>query len=129
MINIPFQQSFKQPWVLVQARTGITYGHQCVGGACTYKQVEGFLVPLFIDDKESKTAWGYIEKWTCEEVTPPDDIGDWINKLQVWTEDDGPQNLTFLPDEHSDSGFGFDEAWVPVMTPWGPGAVIWQNSD
>lgn len=132
--------------VVIPAPTGVVYQHQYGGHACLQGQIEGYLLPISAlgggDCEESVTALGEIFE---------DGLGGWgwrddaaqghlmtrlreaVAKIATQTPGQTPSDLLsrewkpLALDETRLSDL--DEAWVPVLTPHGPGTLVWNNSD
>lgn len=128
-------------WLVVVVRrpTGIIYCHQCAGTACRQNEVEGYLVllgdrrfsngeKLSYDEFKSIFHAGDSCLSTIE-FTPTPHMS--LEKLRALVAEVG-----FAGDNRYD-GLKIDEsrlteiaeAWVPVVTPSGPGVLIWENCD
>ncbi|GAA2829759.1 hypothetical protein GCM10010441_62840 [Kitasatospora paracochleata] len=122
-------------YVVVEAKTGVFYQQQYGGTACRQGQVEGFLVPLFGPDEldalrelfekhfRGAGTWNY--GWRDDER---DRLREIIGALRYWVCDGTTEEPHAL---QLDEGRirKTDEAWVPVITPDGPGVLVWFNSD
>ncbi|HEX6969574.1 MAG TPA: DUF6210 family protein [Micromonosporaceae bacterium] len=122
-------------YVIVEAKTGVFYQQQYGGTACRQGQVEGFLVPvtgadaldglrqLFEKDFRGKGTWNY--RWSDEEL---DRLRQIIGGIVYWACDglnEEPHSLRLDESRLHEA----DEAWIPVITPDGPGVLVWCNSD
>ncbi|HEX5594727.1 MAG TPA: DUF6210 family protein [Micromonosporaceae bacterium] len=122
-------------YVVVEARTGVFYQQQYGGTACRQGQMEGFLVPLagadaldelrqlFEKDFRGAGTWNY--SWPDEER---DQLRQIIGGISYWACDghsEAPHPLRLDESRISEA----DEAWVPVISPDGPGVLVWFNSD
>lgn len=89
--------------LLVAAPSGILYTNQCGGIACTHPYLEGALVPLNREDKNSHDP---LENWWCS--TPVSVAAEKIAKwLAAW-------DLDELFEPNAEFGGFWGEAWVPV---------------
>ncbi len=126
------------PWmaVLVEAPTGVTYSHQTGGVACVPRQLEGYYVPVF--DKNAYHSLRSIFEVTLEGAgTSRHDVpwdGPLLERLReavalvrMDPSAGGPGEVPLALNESELRGI--DEAWVLVMSPDGPGVLIWDNSD
>lgn len=122
-------------FVVVEAPTGVVYQQQYGGTACRQGQVEGFLVPLVglgaVDDlrdlfeRHFRGSGTWRHSWTPEELAA---LRGPVEGLTYWTCDG--TNEEPHPVRLDDSRLAeVDEAWVPVVTPDGPGVLLWFNSD
>ncbi|MER7579655.1 DUF6210 family protein [Kitasatospora sp. NPDC097691] len=121
--------------VLVEAKTGVVYQQQYGGTACRQGRIEGFLVPLSGRD-ELDALRELFEKHfrgagTWNHVWPDDErerLRDLIGAVRYWACDGTTEKPHPLRLDESRIGDA-DEAWVPVITPDGPGVLVWLNSD
>jgi hypothetical protein len=122
-------------FVVVESSTGVFYQQQYGGTACRQGQVEGFLVPLFGPDelhalrelfeKDFRGAGTWNHVWPDDER---DRLRGIIGAIRYWACDgstEEPHGLRL--DENRTREI--DESWVPVITPDGPGVLVWCNSD
>jgi len=122
-------------YVVVVARTGVFYQQQYGGTACRQGQLEGFLVPVFGPDALDALRLLFENTFRgagTRNYTWPDDERDAlraiIEDVSYWASDghtEQPHNLRLDESRIRDA----DEAWVPVITPDGPGTLLWFNSD
>ncbi|OLF18438.1 DUF6210 family protein [Actinophytocola xanthii] len=122
-------------YVIVAAPTGVVHQHQYGGTACRQGQLEGYLVPvpaaegldalraLFEQDFDSVGTWN--RRWRDEER---DALTRIVRGVSYWASDGhGEERHDLRLDESRMAEV--DEAWVPVLTPDGPGVLVWPNSD
>ncbi|MFF7190773.1 DUF6210 family protein [Streptomyces sp. NPDC008222] len=121
--------------MVVEAPTGVFYHQQYGGHACRQGQVEGFLVPVFGPDAldsrrqpfEEEFAgggtWNY--SWADDERRKLRGI---IETIRYWAFDGHTEELHALRLGESRIRDA-DESWIPVITPDGPGMLLWANSD
>ncbi|MFJ4847177.1 MULTISPECIES: DUF6210 family protein [unclassified Streptomyces] len=122
-------------YVVVEAKTGVVYQQQYGGTACRQGRVEGFLVPMFGPDElaalrelfetdyRGAGTWDYA--WPDGER---DRLGEIVGAVVYWACDgtaEEPHPLRLDESRIREA----DEAWVPVITPDGPGVLVWFNSD
>ncbi|HEY6795944.1 MAG TPA: DUF6210 family protein [Kineosporiaceae bacterium] len=131
-------------YVVIHRPTGVRYEHQYGGTACLHARPEGYLVPVQaplsksdLDDiflnqlRGAGTGSRYREHPTISPILERltravEQIGIYMSPNGLAPIGDGePQALRIDPDRVSE----IDEAWVPVLTPDGPGVLIWPNSD
>jgi hypothetical protein len=129
--------------VVVKAPTGVIYGNQCMGVATHQRYVEGFLVPLGPTvlpgsfSLSSAPLRAVFHRGTgCLWLTGPELSDDRRAALEAFV-----AALTYWEqrglDEEIDSKLRLDlsrvdeiaEAWVPVVTPHGPGVLLFDNCD
>jgi hypothetical protein len=121
--------------VVVAAGTGVFYQQQYGGTACRQGQVEGYLVPvsaadalaalreLFEQDLAGIGTWNY--RWPDEER---ERLARIVGGVTYWECDGYTEERRALRLDESRLA-EVDEAWVPVLTPDGPGVLVWSNSD
>lgn len=129
-------------WIhaIVEAPTGIMYGQQYGGTANLEGWAEGYLVPLSsadslaeLTDIFERALRGTGAAWPFE--WPPDlleRLRRAVNRTWFWpsggtTELSAETRERLVLDESRMQLL--DEAWVPVLTPDGPGILVWLNSD
>lgn len=127
--------------VIVHAATGVTYGTQCGGFATDQREAEGFLVlcPSEAYDLPHSVE-AELEQWFAARA-PHGELGDtWpasfvtelaaiVERVVFW--------FTTPAGEETRGHISLDvarlhecmEAWVPVVTPIGPGVLTFNNSD
>ncbi|MDX3078363.1 DUF6210 family protein [Streptomyces sp. MI02-7b] len=121
--------------VVVEAKTGVVYQQQYGGTACRQGQVEGFLVPLFGPDeldalrqlfeKDFRGAGTWNYAWPDDKL---DKLREIIEAIRYWASDGATEEPHALRLDESRIREA-DEAWVRVITPDGPGVLLWFNSD
>lgn len=124
--------------VVVHWATGVTYEHQFGGTACRQGRVEGYLVPVVLGDARTAFDDLFLRRfggsgiWRAERRLLDADV--------VKTLTDAVASVAFwksVPDEVTPHALRLDEsrlldadeAWLPVLTPDGPGDLLWGNSD
>ncbi|MFF2325832.1 MULTISPECIES: DUF6210 family protein [unclassified Streptomyces] len=122
-------------YVVVEARTGVVYQNQYGGTACRQGKVEGFLVPVYAPDEleglrglfeeHFRGAGTWNHAWTPDERAT---LRSAVADIRYWSGDEVDQQPHELRWDESRLG-ETDEAWVPVLTPDGPGVLLWFNSD
>jgi hypothetical protein len=121
-------------YVVVRAQTGVFYRQQYGGTACRQGEVQGFLVPVlgpasFVQLRE--LFEGYFggagtrnHRWRDKEI---ESLRKPVRAISYWACDAlhaTPHPLQLDEQHLSDA----DEAWIPVLTPDGPGILVWSNS-
>jgi hypothetical protein len=124
-------------YVVVSRDTGVWYQQQFGGTATRQGRVQGYLVPvvgpharqllddLFVRDLRGTGLWGGSRK--------PDDalierVRDIVQGIQCANSEPDVWELQEL--RLDDSRLAeIDEAWLPVVSPDGPGVLLWPNSD
>jgi hypothetical protein len=124
-------------YVLVFAKTGVTYEVQCGGYACQHQTAEGFLVSVgpaaaatALDDWFATEFRGHCHSperdWTLERI---ERLVILVNAISCWKRDaDGEDRPEFLVLDRARLEQCV-EAWIPVITPMGPGVLVRENSD
>lgn len=126
------------PWmaVLVEAKTGVTYTNQSGGTACRQLQIEGYYVPVF--DQEAYNSLRSIFEVTLEGAGTShrevkwqgpmlDQLREAVSRIRMDSSIGGYAEVPLILNEPQLAVI--DEAWVPVISPDGPGILIWENSD
>lgn len=118
--------------VVVRADTGLVYQQQYGGFYCHHAEVEGFLATAWahpdakkaLDDLflEELRGNGLQDAGRAEAVLR---VGEAVK--QIWYRGTGSRNAPLRLDDERTAEL--DEAWVPVLTPDGPGYLVWINSD
>jgi len=129
--------------VIVFASTGVRYGTQCNGLATEERSAEGFLVlcpsrdpaagrpeqdigALFATFFDDNFRGGVTPVWTDDLI---EQLGNIVGRVVFWKTE---------PGAHTDRGYlrldpsrisACVEAWIPVVTVWGPGILVTDNSD
>jgi len=132
--------------VVVAAPTAVVYEHQYGGTACMQGRVEGYLLPVHGvpagDCEEALAALREIFERDLGGAGWPGGAlpGQLMARLRdavdkVFVDESGEMAGDLLSREQQrlvlDEGrLGeLDEAWIPVVTPDGPGYLVWGNSD
>jgi len=125
--------------VVVLRSSGVAYAHQCAGHHCEERLAEGYLVPLggmLLDpdqrlDPLSLTApfhTGDKCNWGTDR-TGVDRLAGLVAGLPFWTRrPEGKVSRDGLALDRSRDG-EVAEGWAPVLTPDGPGVLLWTNCD
>jgi hypothetical protein len=122
-------------YVVMRGETGVFYQQQYGGTACRQGQVEGYLVPVFGPDSLAllhelfeghfRGAGTRGHQWRDESL---DRLREAVQGVCYWACDglaETPHELQLDDQRLHDA----DEAWIPVLTPDGPGVLVWFNSD
>ncbi|MFJ8038931.1 DUF6210 family protein [Kitasatospora sp. NPDC096147] len=124
-------------FVVVEAGTRVVYHQQYGVVTCRQGQVEGFLVPLHGPEQLAALrelfeghfggagTWGY--RWP-EGDAEGGRLRAAVEAVQYWASDGTVEAPYPLRLDESRIGEA-DEAWLPVVTPDGPGVLVWFNSD
>jgi hypothetical protein len=126
--------------VIVSAATGVIYGTQCGGVSTQQRELEGFLVLCpsrdydVTSDVEAELeqrfrahpSWKPASTWAVPLV---DELAAIVRRVVFWRRtnvgEDVRERLSF---DRSRLGECV-EAWIPVLTPEGPGVLTFENSD
>ncbi|WP_405806288.1 DUF6210 family protein [Streptomyces sp. NBC_01187] len=126
-----------QGWVflIVAAPTGVVYQVQGGGVGCVPFEQEGYLIPVFgrdLDDALKEIFVGELKGQGAGRLVWPEGLLDRLRTAAAFhvygsanQEDPFPAPLSLDESRLSE----VDEAWVPVVTPDGPGVLVWENSD
>lgn len=132
--------TWPRPWtfVTVHAPTGVWYAHQYGGTANRQAHTEGYLVPvdgrpaladlqeLFVRQLRGAGIRGGGVEVSGQLLTR---VRAAVSRIRYWSGSQDDQH-TPMPLQLDDSRVAeLDEAWVPVLTPDGPGVLVWSNSD
>lgn len=117
-------------FLIVQSPTGVTYQQQCGGLTCDQRSAEGFLIPLL--GANNKAGEPFDDAFLPFGELKPEaiqNLADAVAKLECWlsskTHGDTCHQLSLDASRIEDCV----EAWIPVITPYGPGILISANSD
>jgi hypothetical protein len=126
--------------VVVRAKTRIVYKHQYGGVMCRHGEVQGYLVPVFGTEALAELRDFFEGTLGTYGTTNHDGVPfEWredqldllrrvVSRIAWWADDDlYPEPVPIVLDESRIQEF--DEAWLPVLTPDGPGVLWWSNSD
>ena len=127
--------------VVVVLPTGVTYAHQRAGLRTEIREVEGFVIPVggpeaaaplltffrtrFQGNPPSRMS-GVAPTWTEADVQELDAL---VRNIPLWkTMRDGGSKRALLKLDISKLSDA-TEAWIPVQTAYGPGILLFKNSD
>jgi len=122
-------------FVIVRSATGVTYAHQCGGIASELRSAEGFLVPV----GGARIAEPLIAFFAREGCGPPNnarwsdgpvaELRALVAEIPAWrtSPHDQGERLRLSLDESALEEI--TEAWVPVISPYGRGVLIFSNCD
>lgn len=147
-VDIDPDGTFLDNWLAVVVRhpTGIVYSQQCAGVATQHRLVEGYLVILGatsvdFDHPPLKTEslrtvfhdgdacmWPWIGDQVPEERIA--ELARLVSRISFWASEPITSEGYLMPlaldlsrrDEIA-------EAWIPVVTPDGPGVLLYENCD
>ncbi len=142
--------------VIVQHATGVEYEQQCAGVECAMRTVEGYYVPLGgwkTDPDAGRVEWDELTNVFHRGVGPVgcpfggapwpsgstnlrlpadrlEELRSAVAAIPYWGPEDGPENQRRTGLRLDETRLGeLAEAWVPVITPDGPGILTWPNCD
>ncbi|MFJ5924763.1 DUF6210 family protein [Kitasatospora sp. NPDC092948] len=126
-----------QGWmfVIVAAPTGVIYQNQGGGFGCIQYQQEGYLIPLFGPDLDRDLKDIFVGELKGQGSRRFDWPADLLDRLRAavgyYVYGSANREALFpVPLVLDESRLAeVDEAWVPVVTPDGPGILVWENSD
>lgn len=121
-------------FVIVESSTGIAYSHQYGGTAVRYSSIEGYLVPVFCPPAlvklrqifEEELHGSGTEGWPMTQAQL-DRLREVVSEISFWesTKDEHVSELILNETRIRE----IDEAFVPILSPDGPGVLVWNNSD
>lgn len=126
-----------QGWmfVVVAAPTGVVHQNQGGGYGCIPYEQEGYLLPVFgrgLDDELKQIFVRELKGWGSRGLDWPEELLARLRKAVAVhvhgsdnRDDTWPSPLVLDESRLAEA----DEAWVPVLTPDGPGFLAWENSD
>ncbi|MFF4568960.1 DUF6210 family protein [Streptomyces sp. NPDC001410] len=126
-----------QGWafLIVAAKTGVVYEVQGGGVGCVQYAQEGYLIPLFgrgLDEELKEIFVGELKGQGARQLDWPVELLDRLRGAVAFhvygsanRDDLFPTPLALDETRLAE----VDEAWVPVVTPDGPGVLVWENSD
>jgi hypothetical protein len=135
------------PWLLVavKAPTDVVYENQCGGTGCEHRLVEGFLVPIGgpsmgsaegdirVDELTAIFHQGKACIWNwIGNSLPPDRLEclkKLVEKVPFWACSHSGEDRRLNLKLDIDRVFEIAEGWIPVVTPDGPGVLLFQNCD
>jgi hypothetical protein len=138
IVPLFYPPDYHGTYVIVEAPTGIVYQTQVGGHACDQKTLEGFLLPCHpADHDDTRTLENFFHE-TFRGFPPITRGREWnpsdLHKLREIVSqfivgcaeaESAYSHLTFDDSRSSQA----TEGWLPVLTPWGPGILVHENSD
>ena len=126
------------PWMAVvcEATTGVRYTNQTGGVRCLPRTTEGYYVPVFDGQALAELRSLFEDEFeTAGARGGPEELDAFIERLRGAVDlirmdsskGGGPSEVRLQLDDSR--LVEADEAWIPVLTPDGPGVLIWENSD
>jgi hypothetical protein len=128
--------------VIVSAPTGVIYRTRCGGLTNEQRQNEGFLVPCPSQDFDlTGNVESALVEFFSERFRNQGDTGDtWpqpyveelaalIQRVVYWLTPAGGADSRMRLALHRSRLSECTEAWIPVITPEGPGILTFDNSD
>jgi hypothetical protein len=126
-----------QGWmfVIVAAPTGVVYQVQGGGIGCIAYEQEGYLIPLFgrgLDEELKAIFVGELHRNGSRRLDWPEQLLGRLRSMIAFHVYGSANRKDLFPtplalDESRLAEI--DEAWIPVVTPDGPGLLVWENSD
>ncbi|MEV1021093.1 DUF6210 family protein [Streptomyces sp. NPDC050264] len=126
-------------FVVVAAPTGVIYQNQGGGHGCIQYEQEGYLLPFYggsdakLDEGLNALFVGELKGWGSRRLDWPPNLLDRLRHEVAELHIYGSANrddLFAAPLILDESRLAeTDEAWVPVLSPDGPGFLVWRNSD
>lgn len=134
-------------WLLavVKAPTGSVYEQQCAGVACETRYVEGYVVllgGLWSDSDQERIDPAVLTKpfhadgcaWTWTGSRLPSDrleaLGRLVERIPFWHRTpEGEDRRGGMKLDRARLEEELAEAWIPVLTPDGPGVLLYPNCD
>lgn len=124
-------------YALIESSTGIEYAAQTGGYANEMRSAEGFLIPLG-DAKAAQPLIAWFQREFAGHSYPPvpewtqtriDHLSNLVCQIPCWhTSREGNDRREMLQLDKSRID-ECTEAWVPVITPFGPGILLFANCD
>jgi Family of unknown function (DUF6210) len=118
--------------VVVMADSDLIYRQQYGGYACRHAEAEGFLVPAWAHPEARKALDDLFLVELGKGGVPENRRNEVVERVgvalqRVWYRGTGDRAAVLRIDlSRADE---LDEAWIPVLTPDGPGYLAWINSD
>lgn len=122
--------------LLVETSHGIRYEHQVAGYACEQRVARGFLIPLGPPASADPLVEFFersfrgnppLSGWSAWAQDQRDACAHLVSKVQVWDERVADKWVPLAVDYSR--GDEVTEGWIPVLTPYGPGVLLFRNSD
>jgi hypothetical protein len=118
--------------VIVRSETGIIYEVQCNCTATDQRGVEGFYVPVggakYDADAGSVQASELRSAFHSGRKLSFGRLRDIVEDIPYWASRTNQESRSHLQLDETRSAEAV-EAWVPVVTPDGPGILVWKNCD
>jgi hypothetical protein len=147
MTRIHLRNCLDGPVLIVPAKTGIIYENQTAGCCCNHPEMEGYLVPISVDELHKREI--FMPGVWCQKggipVDPPDEwrngqakkyedaVHDWWDKVCHDIEEISNGLIQVIQDVHQ------EEAWLWVRAKldgelsssgeWTKCVLTWLNSD
>jgi hypothetical protein len=130
--------------VIVQRATGVAYGTQCEGLRNDERYMEGFFVPVSgsmfnpeegrinVERLRSAFHMGDLCLHGSDHFEPSDYVGSLrhaVSSIPFWYIDAKGETQRVQLELDASRLDEAVEAWVPVLTPQGPGVLVWPNCD
>lgn len=126
--------------VVVAAKTGVVYAHQGGGFNAEIRELEGFIVPVGdyrLATKLSKFFWQEfkgqlpVKNNTSWKEATVQKLATLVQEIPFWQtcKDGFGEDKRALLELDTEKLGDLTEAWVPVKTVYGPGVLVFKNSD
>ena len=125
--------------LIVQSTTGVTYETQCNGTSCSQRTAEGFLIPIS-SSEGAQNLYDWFQSYgdTCNDMgkfwdpqaaQKVEQLSALMRNIRCWYSDPNgkckPHHLELDVTRMSECV----QAWIPVITPYGPAILTSRNSD
>jgi hypothetical protein len=121
--------------VICEAETGVRYTHQTGRVRCLPRTTEGYYAPVFDGQSLAELRALFEDELAMQGARGgPEVLNPYVERIRAAVALVRMDSSTGGPSEArlklDDSRLAeADEAWIPVVTPDGPGVLIWDNSD
>jgi uncharacterized protein DUF6210 len=134
--------------VIVAAPTGVIYAHQCGGVYNLQREAEGFVVPVgspeaakpllaffkrrFRGNPPDREPGQALTPWAAWTPNALAELASLVSEIYLWktnpdsAETEDERVAISLDRSRLDE---LTEAWIPVLTVYGPGILVFANSD
>lgn len=120
----------------METSQGVRYEHQVAGHACERRVVRGFAIPLRPASAADPLVDFFARSfrgdpppagWPAWTQDQRDAYVDLVSNIAVWDERKADKWVPLAVDYAR--GGQVTEAWIPVITPYGSGVLLFRNSD
>jgi hypothetical protein len=122
--------------LIVETSQGVRYEHQVAGYLCEQRVVQGFIIPLGppasadpLADFFARAFRGYPPAvgWPAWPEKERETCANLVSSIQVWDQRIAEKWVPLAVD--TTRGGEVTEGWIPVLTAYGPGVLLFRNSD